>query len=96
MDADVLALIRKYINDTSEPYDYSDEEIETIYTDQGSNLYLTVAEIWLLKAIATKSGSSINSYSIANESYNFKQTTYESYMEMYNFFKNKANTSGCR
>lgn len=89
MDSDVLAMIRLYINDDSEPYLFSDEQIEIFYTQQGENLYLTVAELWLLKA-SKVSDSNTTSFSLGNESYSFSDSK-QSCLDNYKLFLDKAN-----
>lgn len=89
MDSEVLALIRLYINDESTPYTFSDSVIETIYTQQGSILYLTVAELWLIKA-SKVSESNTTAFSLANESYSFSDSK-KACMDNYNLYLSKAN-----
>lgn len=89
MDSEVLALIRLYINDESTPYTFSDSVIETIYTQQGSNLYLTVAELWLIKA-SKVSESNTTAFSLGNESYSFSDSK-KACMDNYNLYLSKAN-----
>lgn len=89
MDSEVLALIRLYINDESTPYTFSDSVIETIYDQQGENLYLTVAELWLIKA-SKVSESNTTAFSLGNESYSFSDTK-QSCMDNYKLYLSKAN-----
>lgn len=89
MDSDTLALIRLYINDTSEPYTFSDEQIETFFTQQSENIYLTVAELWLVKA-SKVSENNTTSFSLGNESYSFSDSK-QSCLDNYKIYLSKAN-----
>lgn len=89
MDSDTLNLIRLYINDTTEPYTFSDEQIETFFTQQSENIYLTVAELWLVKA-SKVSENNTTSFSLGNESYSFSDSK-QSCLDNYKIYLNKAN-----
>jgi hypothetical protein len=89
LDSDVLALIRLYVNDESTPYTFSDEIIQNIYTSQSENLYLTVAELWLIKA-SKVSENNTTAFSLGNESYSFSDSKV-SCMENYKLYLSKAN-----
>jgi hypothetical protein len=43
MDETVLAFIRVLIGDTTDPFTFSDEQIEAVYTGTGERAYLTAA-----------------------------------------------------
>lgn len=88
MDSEILALIRLYINDSETTYTFTDEQIETIYTQQNNNLYLSIAELWLIKA--GKAEQATTAFSLGNESYSFSDSK-ESCMENYKIYLNKAN-----
>lgn len=92
MDSDTLALIRIYLNDTTEPYTFTDEQIETFYDNQGENVYLTVAELWLVKA-SQVSENNTTAFSLGNESYSFGDTK-QSCLDNYKLYLSKAN-QGC-
>lgn len=89
MDSDTLELIRFYINDTTEPYTFSDEQIETFFTQQSENLYLTVAELWLVKA-SKVSENNTTAFSLGNESYSFSDSK-QSCLDNYKIYLSKAN-----
>lgn len=91
MDASTITLIRKYINDTTTPYTFTDEEIETIYSNMSSNFYLTIAELWLIKS-GMVSESNVTSMSLANESYSFKDS-YQTCIDNYKLYLQKSNNS---
>lgn len=89
MDADILALIRLYINDTTEPYTFTDEQIETFFTQQSENTYLTVSELWLVKA-SMVSENNTTAFSLGNESYSFSDSK-QSCLDNYKLYLSKAN-----
>ena len=91
MDSEILSNIRLYINDNTEPYNFSDEQIESIYNNQSSNFYLTIAEIWLIKS-SMVSENNTTSFSLGNESYSFSDTK-QSCLDNYSLYLSKANQS---
>lgn len=93
MEDAILTLIRKYINDTDIPLTFTDLEITTIYENMGDNFYLTIAELWLVKA-GLLSDSNTTSMSLGNESYSFTDS-YKNCMENYNIYKKKGNNNTC-
>lgn len=89
MNSDILEMIRLYINDNITPYTFSNTQIETFYNEKEENLYLTVAELWLIKASSFSEGNT-TSFSLGNESYSFSDSK-QSCLDNYKIFLNKAN-----
>jgi len=92
MDSDVLEFIRITIDDTdSSSYTFSDEFIESLYTENNENRNNTIAELFLLLAgIVLKGG--VKSYTIGNESYSLYDANLQ-YLELSKIWASKSNNN---
>jgi len=86
-----IARLRRMIGDTSTPFVFSDEEIESRLKEFHGNMYRTAADFWLQKA-ASVNPSATTSYSVGAESYNYSspEDAYAYFMKMYQFYSDKA------
>jgi hypothetical protein len=89
LDSDILAYIRKVIDDEdSGNYTFSDEFIESVYTSKDENTNKTISELFLILAgKVLKSG--VTSYTIGNESYTLYDA-YNKYIELSEIWGKKS------